>query len=334
MSTKDRIIKILEESQGAVISGETLAQSIGVSRAAVWKSISELRKEGFIIDAATNNGYSLSPSSDVISIPGILNHCTGSPINGEQLHLFKTLDSTNLTAKKMALDGAPHGTIVISEQQTAGRGRMGRDFFSPASSGIYMSMLLKPTFDTSRAVLITTAASVAVSRAIEATTGFRVQIKWVNDLYLKGKKICGILTEGVTNFETNHIDSIVLGIGINFRAPETAFPEELAEIAGALFTHDSSDCTRNQLIGNIITEMFSMIETLEDRQFIQEYKERSLVLGKEINVIKGGELFPATALDIDLDGGLVVNYKNDNPGESQIATLNSGEISIRLLPKQ
>lgn len=331
MSTKDQILKILEENRGTTISGESLAQTIGVSRAAIWKSITELRKEGFIIDAVTNSGYSLSPLNDALSIPGILSHCINPHVTSDQIHIFETLESTNLTAKKMALDGAVHGTVVIAKQQTIGRGRMGRSFFSPTSGGIYMSMVLKPTFDTSHAVLITTAASVAVSRAIAETTGLEVQIKWVNDLYLEGKKICGILTEAVTNFETNEIDTLILGIGVNFSTPQEEIPPKLADIIGVLFPHSSATCTRNQLIAHVITEILHVIDTLESRQFIEEYKQRSLVLGKEINVLKSGVPYPATVLDIDSDGGLVVKYKESNLGQAQIATLNSGEISIRLL---
>lgn len=332
MTTKEKIITLLERNKEITISGETLAQELGISRAAIWKAITELRKEGFIIDAVTNNGYRLSPSSDVLSIPGICSHWMAPVLSSSKIHIFKTTDSTNLTAKKMALEGAPHGTVVIAETQTAGRGRMGRSFFSPSSSGIYMSMVLKPDFDTSCAVLVTTAASVAISRAIEKVTGLQAEIKWVNDLYLENKKICGILTEAMTNFETNEIETIVLGLGINFRNPKEGFGEMLSNVAGALFTDATPECTRNQLIAQVIEELLSVIASLESRQFIQEYKERSLVLGREINVIRGETLHPATVLDIDKDGGLIVQYKNDNLNEGQIATLNSGEISIRLLP--
>ncbi|MBR0599090.1 biotin--[acetyl-CoA-carboxylase] ligase [Sinanaerobacter chloroacetimidivorans] len=340
MSTKLSVLKILEEKKGQTISGEELANHLEVSRAAIWKAIKELRKEGYAIDAITNKGYCLTEDNDRISVQGILPHLQSANME-EKVFVYKLLESTNLTAKKMALDGAAPGTVVIAEEQSKGRGRMGRSFYSPADSGIYMSLILKPGFDVAKSVLITTAASVAVCKAIEKVTGIRCEIKWVNDIYMKGKKICGILTEAVTDFESGHIEHIILGIGINFTTAKVSFPEELKDIAGSLF-HKTEDLkktgtkqiSRNQLIAEVINEVLSIHQDLESRSFIPEYKERSFVLGKEINIMQrissssGSDVpppVPATAVDIDSDGGLVVRYEDGSTD-----TLNSGEISIRL----
>lgn len=336
MSTRGNVLKALEENKGNTVSGEELANRLSISRAAIWKAIQELRKEGYRIDAITNKGYCLAQNSDVLSVEGILPHVKTRFI-ADRIHVFPSLESTNLTAKKMALDGAPQGTVVIAEEQTKGRGRMGRSFHSPPECGIYISFILKPRFDAAKSVLITTAASVAVCKAIENTTGISCKIKWVNDIYLGEKKICGILTEAVTDFESGQIEYIVLGIGINYSTAPSAFPKELADIAGSLLDSSGlpSECmiSRNRLIAELIDQVMEMNEKLETRDFLPDYKRRSFVLGKDILIIKTAgsekdrnlsEGIPATAVDIDGDGGLVVRLQ-----DGTIRTLNSGEISIR-----
>ncbi len=333
MSTKGNVLKALEENKGTTVSGEELATLLNRSRAAIWKAIQELRKEGYHIDAITNKGYCLSQDSDMLSVEGILPYLSDSTA-ADRIHVFKQLESTNLTAKRMALDGASAETVVIAEEQTKGKGRMGRSFYSPSGSGIYMSFILAPRFDTAKSVLITTAASVAVCKAIEKVTGISCQIKWVNDVYMNDKKICGILTEAVTDFESGRIHYIVLGIGINYSTSRTAFPKELSGIAGSLYEGATEDhISRNRLIAEIINQVFAVNERLESREFISEYKARSFVLGKEIRIIPTigpdaernfDEGIPATVMDIDGDGGLVVKYQ-----DGTVSTLNSGEISIR-----
>lgn len=340
MSTKENVLKVLEINKGSTISGEELASQLNVSRSAIWKTIQELRKEGYAIDAITNKGYCLSLGNDVLSAQGILPHLHFQDIS-DRIFVYKTLESTNLTAKKMALEGALPGSVIIAEEQTKGRGRMGRSFFSPAEGGIYMSILLRPSLNISKSVLITTAASVAVCKAIEKVTGIRCQIKWVNDIFFNNKKICGILTEAVTDFETGHIEYIILGIGINFNTSNSSFPSEIASIAGSLLptdenskSEDSCSPSRNQLIAEVINHVIELNDNLESREFLKDYKSRSLVLGKEIRVIQIGDsesnlngnlATDATAIDIDGDGGLIVRYK-----DGTISTLNSGEISIRV----
>ena len=319
MSCKSNVLQLLEQNRGVYISGEDLAQRLQISRSAIWKAVSELKKEGYQISSVTNKGYCLSEKTDIISVEGIAQYLNIRP----PIHVFKTVDSTNHTAKKMALDSAEHGTVVIAEKQTAGRGRMGRSFFSPAGSGIYMSFILRPNLTSGDAVLITTAASVAVTKAIEETTQIRAGIKWVNDIYISGKKICGILTEALTDFETGGIEAIILGIGINFYKNNANFPQEILPKANALFAKKPNGITRNQLVAAVINQILSICGNLQSRTFIAEYKQRSVVLGKEIEVISGEKREYALAVDIDENGGLVVK-KQDGSTE----TLHSGEISI------
>jgi len=240
------------------------------------------------------------------------------------LHFFDSIDSTNNFAKEIAAGGASHGTSVIALHQTGGRGRLGRSFHAPSGSGIYLSIILRPGTGSENPILVTTAAAVAVCRAIRKICGYEPQIKWVNDIYLNDKKVCGILTEALTNPDNGKIDALIAGIGINCSIE--GFPEDLLEIAGAV----EGDYSRSRLAAQVITEIMSLVETLDERTFISEYRELSLVTNKMIRVYKGGYSpdkagVAARVLDIDENGGLVVLYSS---GEQEI--LYSGEISIRL----
>ncbi|MBP3383991.1 MAG: biotin--[acetyl-CoA-carboxylase] ligase [Firmicutes bacterium] len=238
------------------------------------------------------------------------------------LYIFDTIDSTNTYAKMLAAEGAEHGTTVIALQQTGGRGRLGRSFHAPPGTGIYMSIVLKTESDFSKALMATTAASVAVCRAVSAVCSAEAQIKWVNDIYLDGKKVCGILTEAIT--ENGLPKALVVGIGIN--CSTIGFPEELLDIAGAI----DGNYDPQQLTAQVINELLALAVNMDPREFIGEYKDRSMVIGKTVKVYKGGYSpdahgLPARVLDIDNSGGLKVIYSS-----GLRETLSSGEISIRL----
>lgn len=326
MATKDLVLEALQRSGENYLSGEALSEELGISRTAVWKAIRTLREEGYTIKAVTNRGYHLIHDEDVITEEGLREHLF-TRYKNNRLYIYDTLDSTNNRAKQLALENASHGTTVIAMQQTAGKGRLGRSFFSPRE-GIYLSIIIKPTFDLSKSVLVTAAAAVAVAQAIESVCGRQAQIKWVNDVYLDGKKICGILTEGITDFETGHIESLVIGIGVNTSVKD--FPDELRDTVGAV----DGDYSRSALAAEIISRMLNFAENIESREFIQDYRKRSMVIGKNVTVYKGVysvapekelEGMPAKVLGIDDDGGLEVIY-TDRKRE----TLTSGEISVRI----
>lgn len=318
MGAKHDVLKALEQNKGKIISGEKLADRLNISRNAVWKAIQELRKEGYDISAATNKGYSLSSSNDRLSSEGIGLYLQKNDL---QIYTYRTIESTNITAKKLALEGAKHGTVILSEEQTMGRGRRGRSFFSPTNSGIYMSVILRPQVNVENSLLITVAAAVAVARAIEAITGIYAQIKWVNDIFVNDKKVCGILTEAVTDFESGGIEYVVVGIGLNFTTKQSAFPPEISELAGSLFNENSQGVSRNQLVAEIINNLLDLVERLSDREFMPEYKSRSLLLQKNIQVVGTDRITNATVMDIDDNGYLVVK----NP-DGTISTVSSGEV--------
>ncbi|MDF2567786.1 MAG: biotin--[acetyl-CoA-carboxylase] ligase [Oscillospiraceae bacterium] len=324
MTSKMRILQELEKKRGENVSGEELAGMVGISRAGIWKAVNELKKEGYHITAVTNKGYCLCSDNDILSSEGIRPHLFDRTA-ADHIMTYKTLESTNKTAKELAAQGAQSGTVILSEHQSSGRGRMGRGFFSPANSGIYMSVILRLGVKASDAVLITTAASVAVAKAIEEVTGIYAEIKWVNDLYVEGKKICGILTEAVTDFESGNIEFIVLGIGINFATKSAEFPTEILDKAGSLYYEDPPNgVSRNRLAAHVINHVLRLEDDITSKSFLEEYKKRSFVLGKPIKVIKPNETRLAKAVDVDSNGGLVVEYEN-----GEIDTLSSGEISIR-----
>lgn len=325
MSTKQKLLKTLEENREKYLSGEVLASTMNVSRSAIWKAIKGLKEEGYEIESTTNKGYRLKSESDLMSVEGIYPWLSQKN-QALELLVYKTLGSTNQEAKKLALEGTKAGTVIISEEQTQGRGRMGRSFYSPPKSGIYLSLVLRPDVAARDAVLLTTGASVGVCRAIKKVTGIDTQIKWVNDIYLGNRKIVGILTEAVTNFENGQFEFVIIGIGVNFKMPEAALPKELEDIVGALFAEKPDALTRNRLAAEIINEVLKICEDLTNRDFLEEYKTQSMVLGKPIKVFRNNEWEVATAMDISNDGGLVI--KNS---KGTIETLNSGEISIRKL---
>lgn len=241
-----------------------------------------------------------------------------------QKEYFAEIDSTNRYVKEIAVNGAVEGTVVIAEKQNAGRGRFGRKFFSPEEKGIYMSILLRPELELQQAVLITSMAAVAVARAIEKVSGISAQIKWVNDIFLNKKKVCGILTEAGINAEKQSLEYAVLGIGVNVGTMD--FPEELADIATSVCNECGFFVEKETLIEEILKELEQWYPTLWNGSFLEESKARSILLGKEIRVVDSmaeGGSYPAKAVDLDEMGHLVI----ERNGEREV--LNSGEVSIR-----
>jgi len=233
-----------------------------------------------------------------------------------ELIVYEEIDSTNNAAKQWAQKGAPDGSAVVALRQTAGKGRLGRSFYSPSATGIYMTVILRPSLSLEQSTLVTSAAAVATARAIEKVTGISVQIKWVNDVYCGENKICGILTEAVSDFELGVVTSVIVGIGINIKT--NSFPDDVKN-AGAL----NADVKRADLIGAVADELLG-IAFGDYSAFIDYYRSHSMILGKNINFIENGKVTPAKAVAIDETGGLVVKT-----ADGVEKTLKSGEISIR-----
>ena len=240
------------------------------------------------------------------------------------LFIYECVTSTNDIAKEIIQNGCNKETVIIAKKQTAGRGRRGRSFFSPDASGVYMSIILRPEVNYELFSLLTPAAAVATAKATECVSGKKIDIKWINDIFLDGKKICGILCE--TSFENNKVpQNIIVGIGINLCDPQGGFPKEIAEIASSLFGSSiPNEGITSILCAEIINNLKKYSDTLSDRTFIEEYKSRMFLLGKEINVISPNSRYSAVASDIDDDAHLIVTLPD---GSKKV--LNAGEISIR-----
>ena len=319
MTTKERLFTLLEARQGSFVSGEELAETLNLSRAAVSKAMKALRQEGYAIEAVTNRGYRLSGECDILSAQGISKY-----LNQDfQLTFSPSVSSTNTVLRSLAEQGAPEGTVVIAGEQTSGRGRSGRAFYSPAGSGIYLSLLLRPVnADPRQTVTLTAAAAVALCQAMEAVSGKAPQIKWVNDIFLNGRKVSGILTEAAFGLESGAPEYVVVGVGINACAPEGGFPPELTDIAGALWENPVPG-GKNRLAAEFLNRFWSLYAAGDPSAYLADYRRRSLVVGKDITVIIGGRETPAHAVGIDENCRLLVRYES---GET--AALSYGEVRI------
>ncbi len=324
MHIRDKIMKNLLSSEGKYVSGEALGKQLGVSRNAVSKAVRSLRSIGHNIESAPRKGYLLRESRDILSPQSIEKFLT---TENYRLEVYPSLASTNIATKEAAVRGAAHGLVIVADSQTQGYGRFGRDFFSPCGTGLYMSILLRPQFSDPKApLLITAAAAVAVAEATEAISARRADIKWVNDIYMDDQKICGILAEGAMDLENMRLQYVVLGIGINVRPPESGLPENLQNIAGALFPQGCPPDTRSRLAADILDRFSDYYENIESRGFVSEYRARSNTIMRKIRILEpGGSQREAYALRIDDHCGLVVRLDS---GEEK--TLLAGEVSIRL----
>lgn len=324
MGTKEKILALFEENKGIYFSGEDIAEKLSVSRTAVWKAVKSLQSEGYSIDAVRNKGYSLSANTDILSAQGIKKYLT-LVCSEIELTVVSTVDSTNVAVREKAASGAAEGYTLLANNQTKGKGRIGRSFFSPADTGIYMSLLLRPhNYSAQQASKLTTMAAVAACEAIEAVSDKKALIKWVNDIFIDGKKVSGILTEASFNLENGFVDYVVLGIGINVYLPKGGFPSELNNIAGAVFNKSVSD-GKNHLAAEFLNRFMGYYHSRESSNCAEKYRNRSLVIGKEIQIISKANPTTAVAVDIDDDCRLIVKYE-----DGKIERLSSGEISVRL----
>ena len=321
MSTKKNVLALLESERGISLSGENIAQRLGVTRAAVWKAVKELQKQGYSIKAVTNRGYVLGEENDILSAEGIRPFLVSQ--YAAEVVVHDVVESTNTIAKEMAVAGAAHGTVVIAKEQTAGRGRYNRVFASPAGSGIYMSFILRPAEWLMKNILLATHhAAVCVCEAIEAVTTKQPKIKWVNDVFLAGRKVCGISTEAMTDFESGQIAWIVVGIGINHTQP-MCLPPEFREIVGAVFSDGEPLVTKNKLAAEVINRVVFPLYDVES-ELIAEYRKRMLAIGQVVEV-KDENPYNALVIDVEEAGRLVVRRES-----GEVEVLQAGEISINV----
>lgn len=308
MKTYQRLYKMLAQTKD-YISGEILAQELQVSRTSIWKAIQRLEKEGLVIDSAKNRGYKLL-QGDLLLAEAIE---TIAPVT---VSINPDCQSTQLDAKTAMEAGGAGNTLYLAPFQKAGRGRFGRSYYCPEQGGIYMSLHLKPQLPFEQLPSYTLLTAASIYKAIKDLTLIETDIKWVNDIYLKGKKIGGILTEAISNVETGLVTDLIIGVGINFAIPD--FPDNLRDKASSLF-HDSAPITRNELIGEIWKNLY----TMDPAELLYLYRKRSLVLGHQVTFTQNQQSYKGLAKDISDKGQLLVQLN-----DGQEIWLNSGEISL------
>lgn len=322
---KEAILTMLRQS-GGYLSGQEISRNLGVSRAAVWKAIEKLREEGYTIESAPNRGYRLASPTQQLRLSEILSHLPEDCPWRDSIQCFDSIDSTNNRAKAMAADGAPHGTVLIADEQTGGRGRRGRSFLSPPGTGVYLSALLRPDCAPAQLMHLTCAVAVAMCDAVEESAHFRPGIKWTNDLVAQNRKLAGILTELSVEAESGQVQYAVVGIGINCGQTEQDFPPELREMAGSLSMIAGEKIDRNVLAAAMVKALARMDAALLSRKsaIMEAYRADCITIGREVSLQRGDTVRRGKAIDVDDDGALVVQFS-----DGHTEAVNSGEVSVR-----
>lgn len=302
-----------------------MSRALGVSRAAVWKAIEALRQEGYEIASAPNRGYRLESAPDRVregELSGPLSGC----LVGRRLLCLDTIDSTNTECKRRAVSGEAEGLVVMAEEQTGGRGRLGRSFQSPRGCGLYLSVLLRPRLEPQEAADFTAWVAVAVCDGVEACCGVRPQIKWTNDIVLNGKKLCGILTELGLESETNSLDYLVTGIGINTNQRREDFAPEIRDMATSLSLELGRPVRRVELARHVIQALDRMYQNFPENKaaYLDRYRQDCLTTGRPVQLITPTQRREAQAVEIDGQFRLVVEF----PDGSREALM-AGEVSVR-----
>ena len=320
---KADVLAALDAARGKYISGQELAQQLGVSRTAIWKAVAALRADGIPVAAVTNRGYILSPAADVLNAAAVTALLAPGTAKTLQVEVVDRLPGTNAALRARAEDGAPEGLVLIAQAQSAGRGRGGHSFFSP-QGGLYLSILLRPEIGLRQAVR-TAMAAVAACRAAEKVSGAKLRIKWVNDLWRDGRKVCGILTEAALDMESGMLDYAVLGLGFNITAPSDGWPAELQDVAGALFDDAPPPGARAALAAAFLNEFWALYHGVPKPEYLPEYRARQALLGQTVTVTpRNGTPRKAEALDIDEDCRLVVRFA----GEHNLVPLRGEEVHL------
>lgn len=309
MDIRDRILDIFETEPGNRCSGEKLRKALGVSRAAVWKHIEGLREEGYLIEAAPAIGYRFAGKRDILSARSITRRLTTGML-GREVRFFKETTSTNAVAMSLAAEGAPEGTLVAADSQTSGKGRLGRQWASPEGRNLYFSIVLRPAIPPSKAYLVTVMSSVALTAVIRREFGVAAGIKWPNDLLVNGRKLAGVLTE--MKAETDRVESVVLGVGINVNWRNEDMPGEIRTIATSLSDSAGREISRLDLLAWFLEEMERLYCGAQEMGFdasclMEDWRGYSCTLGRAVRIRVFGKVLEGIAENVDDDGRLLVN---------------------------
>ena len=319
---KEEILRALRETDGYV-SGQELCEKLGVSRTAVWKNIKSLQDEGYEIEAVPKRGYRLAGMPDTIAAEEV-----GSRLRtvrmGREIRYFSRIDSTNQYAKRIAEEGAPDGTLVIADEQTAGKGRSGRTWVTPPAEAIAFTLLLRPKLSPGRISMVTLVMGLAVAKAVNRLYHISAGIKWPNDIVTRGRKLCGILTE--MSAEVERVHYIVIGVGIN--ANLTSFPEELRDIATSLKLELGHEVNRAELVAEVMAQFERLYEQFETagsmENILQEYNNLCLNSGRSVRVLDPEGEYTGLSHGINALGELLVETQ-----DGEIRKVYAGEVSVR-----
>ncbi|WP_054957613.1 biotin--[acetyl-CoA-carboxylase] ligase [Paenibacillus dakarensis] len=317
------LLDIFLEHKGEFLSGEEISQRLSISRTAVWKQINKLRNAGYEFEAMPRLGYRLTEKPDPLD-EDFLAACTKGRLFGQRIEVLPSTVSTQEDARKLAEAGAPEGTVVLAEEQTGGRGRMGKKFYSPFGKGIWMSLVLRPTQPLHLTQQLTLLTGVAVRRAILKATGVDTGIKWPNDLLIDGKKVCGILLESATEDDT--VRYCIAGIGISVNLREDDYPDDLKQVASSLRMASGSNLNRNELICSILDELETLYDLYNDQGFepiASLWESASVTLDREVSVHSSMGVLTGVAAGLHPSGALLVK---NNTGE--LIPVFSGDIRL------
>lgn len=324
MSLREAVLTALKEKKGEWVSGEALSERLKVSRTAVWKQVKTLLAEGYEVESAPKKGYRISAPADLLSPEEVCPGLTTKVFGRQDYFYYREIDSTNNRARVLASEGYPEGTVVVAETQTAGRGRRGRSWYSPAHQGIYVSVILRPVLPLKEISRVSLVAAAAVAAALESELSLQPRIKWPNDVLVDNKKIAGILSEAVTDMDG--VEYIVIGIGLNINIQIEDFPNDLRTPAtSALAEHDHPD-SRVQVLQGLLLHLETYYHQLLAGNFamtLDKAKSISMVIGQEVRLDTVNGFTEGQAIDIDDSGFLLVRDQ-----QGTIHTVMSGEISI------
>ena len=323
--SREKVLSLLRERQGEYLSGEAMSRELGISRAGVWKAIEGLRQEGYVISSAPNRGYCLEDAPDLLRAGELSGPLMGSLV-GSKLLCLDVIDSTNTECKRQAMAGASEGLVVMAEEQTGGRGRRGRGFQSPRGKGLYLSALFRPDLSPNLVSDFTAWVAVAVCDGIEACCGIRPQIKWTNDIVLNGKKLVGILTELGLESESNTLDYMVTGIGINVNHSPMDFSPEIRAMATSLSQILGHPVRRAELAAQVVLALNHMYASYpaEKDLYLEKYRAGCVTTGHQVQLITPTSRREAFAREIDNCFNLVVELP-----DGSTETISAGEVSVR-----
>jgi BirA family biotin operon repressor/biotin-[acetyl-CoA-carboxylase] ligase len=306
----EEILQLLRDHSSQFLSGEEICRHLRVSRTAVWKRIQRLRALGYEIEASTRSGYRLIGSPDLL-VPSEVKPLLKTKWIGKTIHHFDTLDSTNAKAYQLALDGAQEGEVVIAESQEKGKGRLGRQWFSPPFLNLYLSVILRPNISPHQASLITLMAAVATADAIREFSGLRPLIKWPNDILLRDRKVAGLLNE--IHSEMDCIHFVILGIGVNLNMDEKAFSKEIQAVATSLRIEMGQTVSRKVFLQFFLQELerwYSIFINEGSAAILKAWRDWADLKGRGIKITSFGETLAGTAIDVDSDGALILETED------------------------